>query len=256
MAVVQETADDRRLVLAGTFNVRHVGGYRTTTGALLTDRLVWRGDALHAVDDAGRQTLTELGLRTVVDLREDGERERQPNLLEGVGARVVALPLYAGARLEPGPELEAMRAGDLTGMYLRIIAGHGAQIAAAIAELAQPGALPALVHCTAGKDRTGLVVALLLSALGVSDDDVAADFALTERYLDDAFVAALRATPFSATDEMPERVYRGADPAWMLAALAEVRERHADAANYLFEHGLDAAAFAALQDALTTPTRG
>ena len=247
----QPAADTRRLVLAGTFNVRHVGGYRTADGAVLADRLLWRGDALHALDDDGRRTLAELGLRTIVDLREDAERDQRPNLVDGLGVRVVALPLYAGARLEPGPELDAMRAGDLTGMYRRIIAGHGPQIAATITELARPGALPALVHCSAGKDRTGIVIALLLSALGVADDDVVADFALTEQYLDDTFMATVRAA-FAGAETMPDRVHRGADPTWMLAALAAARESHADVAAYLVAHGLDPAALEALRAALTS----
>jgi protein-tyrosine phosphatase len=248
--VSHPAADTRRLVLAGTFNVRHVGGYRTAAGAVLTDRLLWRGDALHALDDDGPRTLAELGLRTIVDLREDAERDQRPNLVDGLGVRVVTLPLYAGARLEPGPELDAMRAGDLSGMYRRVITGHGPQIAATITELARPGALPALVHCSAGKDRTGIVIALLLSAIGVADDDVVADFALTEQYLDDAFMATVRAA-FDGADAMPERVHRGADPAWMLAALAAVREAHADVGAYLVEHGLDPAALEVLRAALT-----
>jgi protein-tyrosine phosphatase len=250
--VPHPAADTRRLVLAGTFNVRHVGGYRTASGAVLADRLLWRGDAMHALDDDGRRTLAALGLRTIIDVREDAERDARPNLIDGLDARVVTLPLYAGARLEPGPELDAMRAGDLTGMYERIIAGHGPQIAAVIGELARPQALPALVHCSAGKDRTGIVVGLLLSAIGVSDDDVVADFALTERYLDDAFMATVRAA-FSGADAMPDRVHRGADPVWMRAALAAVRASHGDAAAYLIAHGLDPAALDALRAALTDP---
>ena len=250
---------DRRLALAGTYNVRHVGGYRTAAGPILVDRLVWRGDALHALNDDGRRTLTELGMRTIVDLREDAEREQRPNLVDGVGARSVALSFYGGGRPDLGDQWPAMRAGDLTGLYRRMVADHGTQIAAAIGELATPGALPALVHCSAGKDRTGIVVALLLSALGVSDDDVLADFALTERYIDDTFVASLRAvsaTPDGDREagEMHERVFRGADPVWMRAALTDMRDRHGDAATYLVDHGLQPEALAALEAALTAST--
>lgn len=244
------SADTRRLVLAGTFNVRHVGGCRTAAGTVVADSLLWRGDALHALDDEGLQLLGDLGLRTIVDLREEAEREQRPNRIDGLDARVVALPLYAGARLEPGPELEAMRAGDLTGMYERVIAGHGPQIAAAVSELARPGALPALVHCSAGKDRTGIVIALLLSAIGVCDDDVLADYALTEQYLDDAFMATVRGA-FAGAEQMPDRVHRGADPAWILAALTAVRASHTDATAYLVEHGVDPVALDALRAALT-----
>jgi protein-tyrosine phosphatase len=247
--------DDRHLALAGTHNLRHVGGYATANGGRIRERLLWRSDALHALNDEGRRVLRDLPLRTVIDLREEAQRAERPNRLAGVGAEVVTLPLFDG--WFPSPELmgaEAWREGALTPIYEHIVHSCGHRIAAVAAQLARPGALPAVIHCSAGKDRTGVVIAVLLAALGVSDEDIVADFVLTEQYLGDAFFAEAERTAearqFLALG-IGER-YRRAESAWIMAALAYAREHHGDAASYLLAHGLAPDALAALREALLT----
>ncbi|MCU1488819.1 MAG: protein tyrosine/serine phosphatase, partial [Acidimicrobiaceae bacterium] len=166
----------RRLPLKGTYNVREIGGYATRDGSTVGWGLLLRGDALHRVDDAGRGTLAEFGLRTSVDLREHAEREEMPDQL-GPDVRLVHVPLFSY-----GIESEEFAANrqtfeSLDDVYQHVVADRGAALAAAMSELARPGALPAIVHCTGGKDRTGILVALLLETLGVPDEVIAADFA-------------------------------------------------------------------------------
>lgn len=243
--------DARRLALAGTWNLRHVGGYESAAGRI-ADRMLWRGDALRALDDDGRRLLAELPLRTVIDLRDDGERDAMPNRLDGVGARIVTIPLRVrGIAGEPGADVETWRAGDLSGFYVYLARTRAAEIAAAVAALAGPGALPALVHCTAGKDRTGVVIAVALSALGVADADVIADFALSSSYLDAAFADHARRAMATPVDRRAsDRVLLDAEPEWIAAALAAIRAGHGDAAAYLFAHGVEPQALDALGAAL------
>lgn len=249
-------AGERRLALAGTYNIRHVGGYALPAGGRIADRLLWRGDALHAIDDEGRRTLAALPLRTVVDLRDDGERERMPNRLDGVEAAVVTIPMRVVAiALEPQADVVAWRRGDLAGFFAMLARTRGAEIAAVVTALARPGALPALVHCTAGKDRTGIVIAIILSALGVADADVIADFALSATYLDPSFVEHARramAGAVRARDGTSDRVFLAAEPAWMAGVLEYLRAEHGDAARYLLSNGVAPRALAALRGALVS----
>jgi protein-tyrosine phosphatase len=247
--------EDRHLALAGTHNLRHVGGYATASGGRIAERVLWRSDALHALDDEGRRVLRDLPLRTVIDLREDAQRVERPNLLEGVGAEIIALPLFDG--WTPSPELgvQAWREGDMTPIYEHIVRFFGHRIAEVAAHLARPRALPALIHCTAGKDRTGVVTALLLAAVGVSDEDIVADFVLTDRYLGDAFFAQVEQTSEAQRSSSPSRGerHRRAEAACIAAALACARQDHGGGGGYLLAHGLAPEALAALRHALVAP---
>ena len=241
-----------------------MGGYPSESGGRIVDRLLWRGDALHAIDDDGRRTLRGLPLRTVIDLRDDHEREIMPNRLEGVDAEVVIVAMGVGTlALEPGADLDMWRRGELGSFFEMLARTRGPQIATAVSALARPGALPALVHCTAGKDRTGIVIALTLSSLGVADHDIVEDFALSATYLDADFAARTRlamAGTERGGEQTSDRLFLAAEPTWIAGALAYVRAHHGDAAAYLATHGVDPAAFAALRAALVTsagtPTAG
>ena len=136
------TLATRRIPLSGTYNLRDVGGYpvgdRTTRwGALL------RSDALHKVDQAGRDTLRELNLALVIDLREAQEAESAPNALDGVGHRSVHRPVYDAA-------LDTHADGfGLGPLYRQMITDHAPALTAAVRLVAGAGRDPVLVHCTA-----------------------------------------------------------------------------------------------------------
>jgi len=141
--------------IAGSYNARWSGGRE---GGLA------RSAALDEVGPAGADQLAALGIQLVIDLREPGERGTPRH-----GRTVAAVPLY---RLPDGPP----QTGDLESVYDFLLRERGAALTEAVAAIADaPG--PALVHCTAGKDRTGLVVALALAAAGHSDAEIVADYA-------------------------------------------------------------------------------
>jgi protein-tyrosine phosphatase len=169
-------APGRRLELEGVFNLRDVGGYPASGGRTTRWRALLRSDALHRLDPAGSAALASLGLRTVLDLRTEAEAELAPSALDGLADRRTHVSLLAGDLAALPLELDAI--------YRFMIDQCGGTIGEAIRVLADGSAFPALVHCSAGKDRTGVVVALILAVLGVPDEVIAADYELSAAYLD------------------------------------------------------------------------
>ncbi len=245
-ALTDEHFRSRRLPLAGTFNVRDIGGYPAAAGLVTRPRMLLRGDALHRLDPAGAQVLIALGLRTIVDLRERLEREASPDLLEALDVRAVHVPLH-----EWEARGVAGRPDDLGAIYADLIDERGSAIVAAIHPLADPDGLPGLVHCTGGKDRTGVVIALLLSVLGVPDEIVAADFAATSLFLaGEARATLLAHIVASGGDPVVAEALLGSDPQLMMALLAKLTASYGGAEPYLLDQGLTPEELARLRSAL------
>jgi protein-tyrosine phosphatase len=234
----------RHLRLPGTFNVREAGGYPIADGGRLRTGLLIRADGLAALEDAGRQTLAELGVRTVIDLREDSEVEAAPDALGDLPIEHLRIPAFAGLPAGRYPT-------DLTDTYHLLVDECGDELAAVVGALARPGALPAIVHCTAGKDRTGVVIALVHALLGVSAADIEADYAATAAYLSTGFVDRIRAAmpPGHLTDAMLTAAL-ACPPELIRATLARIDEKAGGVENYLLGHGLSAEDIKALRTAL------
>lgn len=229
----------RRIELAGVFNLRDIGGYPVEGGGSVRWRTLLRSDALHRLDPAGVAAVAGLGLRTVVDLRTQQEVDLAPSPL---GGPVIHVPVIT--------ELQALPL-DLGGLYRYFIDDCGEQITAAIAELCGDDATPALVHCSAGKDRTGVVVALVLATLGVPDGFIAADYALSAVYLDPAQTPAIGQLQASTGlgDELISALL-SSPPELILDVLDMIRERAGSVDGYLRERGLTDAALGRLRAAL------
>jgi protein-tyrosine phosphatase len=176
-------AADRRVPFEGITNFRDLGGYRTRSGDRIRWGLVFRADALHGLSPRDLALYEQLGLRAVFDLRGELEREERPNpvpsrLLTIVGRPPdveAAVPVPGGTTIADGEQI-------LHDMYLGLMAHAALQIGQLYTSLATDDGLPAVFHCHAGKDRTGLVAALLLEALGVERDLLLDDYELTARY--------------------------------------------------------------------------
>jgi protein-tyrosine phosphatase len=226
----------RRIPIAGTWNVRHVGGYATSDGRTTRPYILIRGDALHRLDDEGRAQLRSLNVQTVIDLRRDTERDMHPDLLADVGARVVNLPLFdAGRGAGATGDLEL----TLEGIYRLLVEDRGPAIAAVIRELAAPGALPAVVHCSVGKDRTGVIIALVLSLVGVPDEVIALDFAATGLFLsDDVRRSMVSLIASYGMEESQAAQLMSSDPVLITEVLASVRCHHGSVESYLVGHGV------------------
>lgn len=243
------TAPARRLEIGTTYNLRDVGGYPVDGSGRTAWGRVFRSDLPRFVRSDGPR-LRALRLRTVVDLRDDDECSAEPATFGGVEVRLVRRPLGLRSMITGLPAGEADPLGAL---YCAAAQQRGEQIAAAVAELCRPGALPALVHCAAGKDRTGIVVALTLSCVGVPDELVAADFALSSTYLTTGFFAAAerRSGPPTETGaDVDLAALRRSEPESILRLLRCVRRQDGTVRRYLLRHGAPAAGLDALRAAL------
>lgn len=222
---------DRVLDIPVSGNFRDLGGY-AMDGGTVRWRTLFRADALSELTDEGRDRLGGLGMRTVVDLREALERELDPDRVDGLGLAAIERPLF-----EERIDVQTVR--GLGGLYRELIETCGDRMAAAVGALAEPGALPAVVHCSAGKDRTGIVCALALAAVGVSAADIAADYALTSTVLVGPIRERVRRRAIAAgMTEQAVAVAMDSPPELMLETLEHLDRAHGGAACYLEAGGL------------------
>ncbi len=162
-------------------NFRDLGGVRTGTGAALRDRRLFRSDSLAAASAGDRERLRHLGLVTVLDLRAEHEVALGGRYQDD---RVTVHALPFGDLLEPATDWGAWNdSGYVAGRYLDLCSSARDSIMESIAILTDPAAYPAVIHCSLGKDRTGVFVALLLRALGVPARDLHDEFDGVTGYL-------------------------------------------------------------------------
>jgi protein-tyrosine phosphatase len=236
-------AEGRRLELEGVFNLRDVGGYPAADGRAVRWRTLLRSDALHRIGPAGSVVLGGLGLRTILDLRTLAEAEIAPSALTGLSAQVTHISLLTG-------DLQGLPL-ELDAIYRYVIDDCGDTIGAGVKILAAADAFPALVHCSAGKDRTGIIVALILAVLGVPDEVIAADYGLSASYLDSERTPAIGQLQASTGlgDDLTKPLL-SSPPALMLEVLARVRAAGGSVDGYLLDHGLSPADLERLRAAL------
>lgn len=229
---------EREVALQGAVNFRDAGGYAAASVGRVRRRWLFRSDALHELtrDDVAR-VCHELGVRTVIDLRSDWEAAACPAGLLAVerGVTTHHMPLVNGTQ----PETNQDREPDLATRYARMLRMSAGTIRG-IVELVVNSSAPTVVHCAAGKDRTGVITALLLAAVGVADDDIVADYALSGRNLR-RVAARLRAMP--EYDMMLSALPKGtqhARPDTMNALLSGLRGSFGSVDGYLRHCGLSA----------------
>jgi len=234
----------RDLVWDGCLNVRDLGGLPTRNGGETRYGAVVRADSVRQLSDEGWQALVDHGVRTVIDLRGDDERVDDPPA--GSGVEVVHIPFLSGDRAERdalGEELEAAAtaapdvAAGTRDVYLIFLDRFRPNVAAAVRAVANARAGAVVIHCVGGKDRTGLLVAFLLHLAGVDDQDIAADYALSEERL-----RPRHETWFAAaeTEEELARLQRIArtPAASMLGVFSELERRDGGVESYLRAAGV------------------
>jgi protein-tyrosine phosphatase len=169
----------RRLPLEGAVNFRDLGGYRTSDDRFVRWGLLFRTDHLAALTTRDYDYLASLGVRLVCDLRTPGERQRSPTLWQGAEPTFLLVPVLSDAQLPPAPALlpkdEFMRRFEIvtSGKSLPVSSSYSRFVIEYVASYRElfrrlvASDLPAVTHCTAGQDRTGVYSAILLTALGV-----------------------------------------------------------------------------------------
>lgn len=243
----------RLVPLVGAGNVRDLGGWQTAAGSTMRRGRIFRGDDLADLTDEDVTVLTDvLGIRTVVDLRSADEVERAPGRLQPHRVRLLHRPLLARPTHAPNV-LEEGAEVDLVERYLEYLVAGPRQVCAALTAVAASCDAPVLFHCSAGKDRTGVVAALLLSLVGVPAESIIDDYAFTEQRVDAVF-GRLRARPAlgTALARLPESMAH-AYPRTMSGFLRGLATAHGSAQMWASGAGLPAAAVDALREQLMTP---
>ena len=245
----------RHLDIDGVFNLRDVGHYTTHDGRTVRPGRLFRCGALHDVPALGH-----LDIRTVLDLRTADEIERDAiacgPIRELDGVRRVSLSLIpqnvdglgVTAYLDSlvGPGISARR-------YFKYLEIAGANIRAAIELFGDPNAFPAVVHCTAGKDRTGVLVALLLDLVGVPRKTIVEDYELSNRATRQLVEHIQTVTQTEYEPSESELARFGAPPEAMDGMLQSLHREHGSAEGYLRGLGVEVRVLAAIRDALLTP---
>ena len=239
---------DHVLPLAGLLNLRELGGYPTVSGGqTLTHRLL-RSDDLGRMAPDGRPFLLDYGLRTVVDLRDPEELQALPDpFAESDQVRYCWLPFFddSGRRMGP-PDLTQSKGQR----YLRWFEVYPANVAAIFRTLAGIKDGVTLFHCVAGKDRTGLVAAMMLSLSGVADPLIDADYAVSFELLK-PWTDQLRADAERKGEDMASFERRAQTfPETMQEVLDGFRSKYGGIAAYLRQVGLTDAEIAALETRL------
>jgi len=228
---------ERRVTVEGCLNFRDLGGYPTADGGTLRWRQLFRADGLHALSPRGVATLRdEIALGDIIDLRSSAELALDGRgLLEREPIRFHHLPLFDGGRAQRNPTADIASLADL---YFGMIDFAREPIAKVITVLARTRD-PAVFHCAAGKDRTGVISALLLSLLDVRDEVIVADYAATREALDAIVERLMSSEGYQGMfEELPPDTLH-ANPETMEAFLARVRAEFGGMVDYAREIGVD-----------------
>ncbi|ADU10571.1 MULTISPECIES: tyrosine-protein phosphatase [Micromonospora] len=211
---------------SGVRNLRDAGGVGSLRRGVL-----YRSGALHLLTPEGARELEDLGLRTVIDLRSIREVADRPDRCAGLDVEHCHFPVFTD---QSWPD-------DQVALYPYMAEQAGRATVAIIRQLITPGALPALVHCASGKDRTGVVVAVIQTLLNASDAEVTQDFLRSNAALD------LTGSPAGAA------IGHGTRPvtaAHLLHAMVWIRSHHGSVSAYLQAAGATEAELEALRGVL------
>ncbi len=243
---------DRRVALDGLHNFRDLGGYLATDGRRVRTGLVYRSDALHRMTEADVARVRALGLASVVDLRAPDEVAHVgTGRIDELGATYHSLPTkpaVLGADASEGPPESAPE------RYLGYLAEGPGCFAGLATLLADPDATPLVLFCNAGKDRTGVTSAMVLGLLGVPDETIAADYALTQDALDAIRAASRRDYPSDVKawrNLSPDMATARAET--MLAFLVLLRDRLGGWEGYLASLGVSDESMSRVRDWLLEP---
>jgi protein-tyrosine phosphatase len=250
--------EDRFVDLDGAFNVRDLGGLPTSAGGTTRSGVMFRSDALHHLAPAAVDRLVDFGIRTVIDLRSAVELERTGRgPLEATRIGWLHAPLTHGDAATGAVLPPALADGDLGRHYVESLAARTETLAEVITHLADPDNLPAVFHCTAGKDRTGMVAALVLSLVGVPDAVIVHDYTLTDdrMHLVMERIRAASALIPEATTPIPAGVAR-AEATSMEKFLVALRANYGSAEGWARTAGITDTTLTSLHAALVKDVTG
>ena len=245
---------ERHLPIAGTYNIRDLGGYATGSGETRW-RQVLRADALHRLDEAGMATLVEAGVRTVIDLRHDHELVSAPNPFSTAdGVEYINISLFEHLTppgMAPGT---ARPTNVLLELYKMALAQRQEAIRDVFVAIADAPEGMVLFHCTAGKDRTGIIAALLLAAHGVDPETIEEDYAVTARMIAPMVDELVAGAVARGADIGRFKLLLGSEPETMREFLDHLEAAHGGADAYLSAIGIGASQRDRLRTRFVGPT--
>lgn len=232
----------------GIHNFRSITG-RTADGREVIPGLVWRSSALLQESDEVAADLAGLGIQTVIDLRDASERRQSPTTNPG-SLTWHHIPVF-------GDQLRGLRWDTLDDLYAIMLNRRGDTLAQAVVTVSESLPAPVLVHCTAGKDRTGVTCALIQEVIGVRRSDVLDDYAQSGVLLGPDYLADL-GTVTGWGEMAGEAAHRAVQsPRELLEhVLTRIDEQWGSAAGYLREQGVDEAHLERLRSTLLRPVEG
>jgi protein-tyrosine phosphatase len=244
-------------------NFRDLGGYATVDGQHIKEGLLYRSDHLKKVSTEDVEAVAALGIKRVYDLRSEKEREKDPPTLPKIGSlEVVHLPIYY-APLDPALTRRKILRGEveegdfhqaMIESYRAYALDYRAQWSTLIIDLSDPSGLPALFHCTHGKDRTGVAVAITLRALGVPQETVMEDYLLSNKFWESEasrLSCFASCASFFRTPRAEVRALLEVRPEYLDASFTAIDERYGSFDNYLDQGlGIDEQTLQRLRTAL------
>ena len=244
-----DSQNQRHLPIEATHNFRDVGGYPAAGGRVMKWRTLFRSDSLHRLSPASQREVVNLGVRSIIDLRFEQEVRDWPSPFAAPGGLdyrhlPVSLDFIADASVRNIEELYHWMLEECQGRISKILSA-----------MAVSGTFPAVVHCAGGKDRTGILVALLLELAGVARETVVEDYTLTGRYVAE-LVPEMMANARRAGRDMEVFVgFMECTPQAMESALGHLDQRYGGAEGYVRAIGVGRDAIDTLRAALTEERR-
>jgi protein-tyrosine phosphatase len=229
---------ERLIALTGARNVRDLGGYPAGNGGLTRWRSVLRGDALHALSAADIEALIAYGVTTVIDLRNPQELAQEANpFTEDARVRYDNVPLFSA--LAPVEMMAAQLSDfDMGDRYCQALDNCQPAIAKVLTTIAHAPDGIVLFHCSAGKDRTGIIAALMLAQAGVDDAVIIEDYALTGSIFAPLLAGFhARAIARGIPSRLAEVILASA-PHSMARTLGHLAKRYGGVGAYLAQMGL------------------
>lgn len=250
----------RMLALEGAVNLRDFGGYATADGRVVQRGRLFRSGSLAHLSDDAQSRFRDLGVRLICDLRRPEEAAEEPTPIPADVARRLEIPIDPGSAVTMRSRLGDTALGlkeridFMVAINRELARDHAEDYARMFEALLEIDDGGFLVHCSAGKDRTGFACALILHALGVPEDTVLEDYLLTNRHLgfeERVMRLAERWEPNGAPDRESLLALAGVRPEYLQAAFDAIESEFEGVERYIERAvGLDAAARALLQTRL------
>lgn len=230
---------DRVIALDRGFNLRDFGGYPTKSGGIVRGGVLYRSGTMAYLNDADQRRMVDLGIAAIVDLRRADERGKEPTSwhadtgLDYWAATHAASSGMLRTETRRAVATAGLSADAMVDLYRNLPQDHAASYRAFFLKV-RNGLLPILVNCAAGKDRTGVAVALLLELLGVSRDLIVEDYGLTNQHADFEKLLEFRRRSGRFTTVLPDAggPMFAAHPSYLAALFDQLDGVYGNVENY------------------------